>query len=184
MNFLKFEQIQIPGVNNIIQLYFQGDTAYILTSKYEKDGEVFFEVTIECDLDLQIKKVISQDKNTVFIDEYLQFYTEDLKTYVFNRKTNETKELGNTIFGSILYHDGYYIVDNSLYYDDTPRIILMNRDGNIIAEKDLRGSEASFHYPTIFTGDRLYVSRGDSKFGYFPIENEQIKDYVELVKMK
>ena len=101
----------------------------------------------------------------------MMFYTEDMKTYLLNRNTKKISKIGDTIFNTIFYHDGYYLLDNSVYYDETPMIILMDKNGEIIYTKDLRNKEMFFHRPQIFTGDRLYVSNGRNKFGYFPIKD-------------
>lgn len=181
---LDFNDVQFDGVKGIVDIFFDDSTTYISAEQYEKDDKVHFDVTLECDLSLNVKKIIEEDKNLIFIDKDMMFYTEDMKTYLLNRNTKKISKIGDTIFNTIFYHDGYYLLDNSVYYDETPMIILMDKNGEIIYTKDLRNKEMFFHRPQIFTGDRLYVSNGRNKFGYFPIKDNEIGDYIELVNIE
>lgn len=180
----KLKQIAIDGLENVKGLYFEGDTMYIYAENYfDKDlNKEYIFATISYNLkDNKISQIVSDNKETFFIDSNLQFYYGDNCVMLRNLKTNEEKKLsdGYCLFS---FHDGDYYILDSILGNDNPYLMILDQDGNILDKKNLE-QDKDGHTPQLFMKDKLYVTK-DEGISYYEIKDNKILDFKEFVKYK
>lgn len=172
------KKASIEGLENVRGLYFEDNTMYVYAENYlDKDKEHLY-VVLKGQLDMTQMEIISENKETFYIDNRLQFYYGDNCVMMRNMHTNEEQKLADGYCLYIFYDGNHYLLD-SILGSENPYLMLLDANGNQIVKKDLT-FEKDRHSPQIFVDNKLYVYI-DGECGYYEIKDKQILDYQTYV---
>lgn len=172
------KKASIDGLENVRGLFIEDNSMYVYAENYmDKDKEHLY-VVLKGQLDMTQMEIISENKETFYIDSHLQFYYGNNCVMMRNMHTNEEQKLADGYCLFIFYDGTHYLLD-SILANENPYIMLLDTDGNQLVKKDLI-QEKDGHSPQIFVDNKLYVYTG-SEYGYYEIKDKQILDYQTYV---
>lgn len=170
-----FHQVSLPNISGIYSLFFVEDTMYVCTEEYDDGNTIHFYAVLACDLQGNIKDLVSEDYITYYIDNDVMFYLnkEENCTYMFLRSEHKHIKLLNSPCAYFFSYNDTYVVDGVTFEDN--RLLVVDKQGTIL--KDYTYTD-DFHYPQVYTGDKLYVWN-NNWFGYYDLTADGIT-YHEL----
>lgn len=171
-----FQNISLPNVSGIYSLFFVEDTMYVCAQEYDDGDTIHFYAVLACTLQGEIKELIHENDITYYIDNDVMFYLNTKENHTYMLIRNEDKHL-KLLDGACAYffsfHDQYVI--DSVTFDDA-RLLVVDKQGTIL--KNYTYPDDEFHYPQVFTGDKLYIWK-NQWFGYYDLTKDELL-YQEL----
>lgn len=166
-----FEKLSLSSLSGIYSLFFVDDIMYVCAETYDDGKDVHFDVVVACDLQGTFQELVYEDYGTYYIDEKVMFYLNEDEncTYMYLRQEDQHIKVLDGPCAYFFSYNGQYVVDG-IGFDDQ-QLIVVDTSGTIVKRYSFTDDE--FHYPQVFTGDKLYVSK-NGWYGYYELDEDEI----------